>query len=260
MFPLWQLGSFALEVPGVILLASLWIGLNVAEKEAVRQKWAPQLVYGLFMAALAGGILGARLWYVGRYLDIYLTDPLGIVALNANTIDPTAGLIIGLLAAAAYVFHKKLPLRPTLDILTPGLAVFAIGRGLVHLASGDAFGAPTNVPWAIELWDAHRHPSQIYEILLATAIYLLIREARKSTSFPGFLFLAFAALTAASRLFLEAFRGDSVIVAGSIRQPQLAALAVLLLTLWLMQQWYPIQSPDPSSYPSEPENRPNGVS
>ena len=248
MFPLLQYGQYALPVSGVILLITLWIGLNVAEKEAVRQKRPSDLVYGLVMAALVGGILGARLWYVGRYLDTYLADPLGIVALDTNTIDPTAGLIIGLLAAIGYAFHKKLSPRPTLDILTPGLAVFAIGLGLAHLASGDAFGAPTNLPWAIELWDANRHPTQIYETALATAVFIFIWRGRKRSPFPGLLFLAFVALTAVSRLFLEAFRGDSVIVAGSIRQAQLAALLVLLLALWLMRQWFlaqPVNSPAP---------------
>lgn len=253
MFPLFQIGPYALPVAGVTLLVSLWIGLNVAEKEAERQKRPSEIVYGLIMAGLVGGILGARLWYVGRYLDAYLADPLGIVALDTNTIDSTAGLISGLLTAAAYAFYKKAPLRPTLDILTPGLAVFAIGLGLAHLASGDAFGAPTNVPWAIELWDANRHPTQIYEMSLAATIFILIWRVRKRNPFPGFLFLAFVALTATTRLFLEAFRGDSVIVADSIRQPQLAALAVLLLALWLMRQWYPAQSPDPPDRVSKPE-------
>lgn len=254
MFPLLQLGSVAVQVPGLILLAGLWIGLNVAEREAARQKRPSDIVYGLVMAAIIGGVFGARLWYVGRYLDTYLADPLGIIALDTNTLDATAGLLIGLLAAAAYGFRKKLPLRPTLDILTPGLAVFAISLGLAHLASGDAFGAPTSLPWAIELWDARRHPTQIYEMVLATAVFLLIWRTRKSSPFPGFLFLAFAALTAVSRLFLEAFRGDSVLVAGGIRQAQLAALLVLLTALWLMRQWFP-----PVSHTRHNQIRPNGV-
>lgn len=242
MFPLLQFGPIAIQVPGLVLLAGLWLGLNLAEKEAVRQKQPPEPVYGLVMAALVGGILGARLWYVGRYLDTYLVDPLGIVALNTNTLDVTAGLVVGLLAAAVYAFRKKLLLRPTLDILTPGLAVFAIGLGLAHLASGDAFGTPTSVPWAIELWDANRHPTQIYEMALALLISALIWRWRRANLFPGFLFLTWVAVTAAARLFLEAFRGDSIILAASIRQAQLAALAVLLLALWLMRQWVPAQN------------------
>jgi prolipoprotein diacylglyceryltransferase len=41
------------------------------------------------------------------------------------------------------------------------------------------------------------------------------------------LFLAWLAMTAAGRLFLEAFRGDSVIALGSLRAAQLISLIVL---------------------------------
>jgi prolipoprotein diacylglyceryltransferase len=41
------------------------------------------------------------------------------------------------------------------------------------------------------------------------------------------LFLAFIALTAGSRLFLEAFRGDSVVIIGGLRSAQIAAWLVL---------------------------------
>ncbi len=237
MFPLLQLGPVALQVPGLILLISLWFGLNIVEKEAERRKLSPETMYGLVVFGLFGGIIGGRLWYVGRYLDAYLDDPLGIISLNANTIDPLAGAIIGLVLAVLYGYRKKLPLRPTLDTLTPGIAFFAIGVGVSHLASGNAFGAPTELPWAIYLWDANRHPTQIYEILLAAVIFAVIWVIRKEALYSGFLFLAWLAMTAASRLFLEAFRGDSTIVAGGIREAQLAALVVLLASLWLMQRW-----------------------
>jgi prolipoprotein diacylglyceryltransferase len=66
MFPLLQVGSVALQIPGLILLICLWFGMNVAEKEAIRQKRPSEFVYGLTMFGLLGGIFGARLWYVGR--------------------------------------------------------------------------------------------------------------------------------------------------------------------------------------------------
>ncbi len=237
MFPLLQLGPVALQVPGMILLVTLWFSLTVAEKEAKRLGQPHDAAYGLVMTALVGGIIGARLWYVARYWSAYAADPIGIVALNFNTLDPTAGFVIGLALALLYGRRKKLPLRPTLDVLTPGLAVFSIGLGLSHLASGNAFGVPTEMPWAIYLWDANRHPTQIYEIIMAAAVFGVIWFIRKESPFPGFLFLAWLALTAVSRLLLEAFRGDSVIVADSIRQAQLASLIVLLAALWLMRQW-----------------------
>lgn len=245
MFPLLQFGRYALPLPGIILLASLWVGLTLAEKEAKRQHQSPEPIYGLVMFALIGGIPGARLGYVIRYLDIYLADPLSIVSLDTNTVDMMAGLVIGGLAAVAYGYRKHLPLRSTLDILTPGFAFLAVGLGLAHLASGNAFGRPTTMPWAIYLWDASRHPTQIYETVLAAILFLAIWFGRKANPFAGFLFLSWVGLTAVSRLFLEAFRGDSILVAGDIRQAQLAALVILLLTLWLMRLWLPPQQNTP---------------
>ncbi|HET6444253.1 MAG TPA: prolipoprotein diacylglyceryl transferase family protein [candidate division Zixibacteria bacterium] len=243
MFPLLQLGPYAVQVPGLILIVSLWLSLNVAEKEAKRQQFRPELIYSLVFYAVVTGIVGARLWYVGRYLDTYLDSPLEIVALNTNTLAPVAGIGIALLTMILYAQWKRLPLRSTLDILAPGLAFFAVGLSLANLASGDAFGAVTRLPWAIYLWDENRHPSQAYEILLSVAIFILLWRYRKLSPFPGFIFLAWLSLAASARIFLEAFRGDSVIVAGGIRQAQLAGLVVLLLALWLMRQWWPEAEP-----------------
>ncbi len=237
MFPLLQLGPYALQVPGLILIVSLWLSLNVAEKEAKRQQFSPEVIYSLVFYGVIAGIVGARLWYVGRYLNTYINDPLGIVALNTNTLVPTAGIGLGLLVAILYGIRKRLSLRTTLDILAPGLAFFAIGLSLANLSSGVAFGAPTKLPWAIYIWDEYRHPTQLYEMFLAVVVFILLWRYRKHSPFPGFIFLAWLALVALARLFLEAFRGDSVIVAGGIRQAQLAAMVALLLALWLMRQW-----------------------
>jgi phosphatidylglycerol:prolipoprotein diacylglycerol transferase len=83
------------------------------------------------------------------------------------------------------------------------------------------------LPWAIDLWGAARHPSQVYALLLALAVFIAVRRFALGPTFPGFLFLAWLAMAAASRLFLEAFRGDSVIVLGSLRAAQLISLMLL---------------------------------
>ncbi len=237
MYPLLQLGPVALQVPGLILLITLWGSLNLMEKEAKRLQQPPEAVYGLSTTALIGGVIGARLWYVGSYLDVYLTDPLGIIGLNTNTLNLTAGVVSALLVGVLYGRWKKLPLRPTLDILALGLALMGVGLGLSHLASGNAFGSQTSLPWAIYLWDANRHPTQIYEMLLALIIFIALWRMRQSAPFSGFLFLAWVALSALARLLIEAFRGDSIIVAGNVRQTQIVSLLVLLIALWLMRQW-----------------------
>jgi len=181
-------------------------------------------------------VVGARLAYASRYLDIYIADPQSLLALNAGTLAPFEGLLFGLAAASFYGWRKRLPLRPTLDALAPGVAAFMLFLGVAHLLSGDAFGAPADLPWSITLWNEQRHPSQVYEILAALAILVVILKRLFGLTGTGVNFLLLVALSAAARLFLEAFRGDSLIIPGGFRLAQVISLVVLLLVLWIMKK------------------------
>jgi len=133
-----------------------------------------------------------------------------------------------------YGQRKQLKFWVTLDRLTPFLAVLAVFIGLAHVASGQAFGSPTPLAWAIDLWGARRHPSQIYETIGATATLLLIWIQYHSTLGNGKLFLKFVALISGLVVFLSAFRGDSRLILGTFRQEQVLALVTLgmALILW----------------------------
>jgi phosphatidylglycerol:prolipoprotein diacylglycerol transferase len=122
-----------------------------------------------------------------------------------------------------------------LDALTPFFAITALGIGLAHLASGSAFGKETSLPWGMELWGAIRHPSQIYEVFASLLILGLV-WFQKMDSRPGTHFLTFAALTSGSRLFLEAFRGDSSLILGGLRAEQIFAWGALAISLYLFDR------------------------
>lgn len=248
MFPLLELGPLIIPVSGLLLLVGLWLTMEAAERTAPGYGVGREHAYSLTFSALLAGFVGARLGYVLRYLESYVADPRAIIALKGNTLDETIGWGATLLAALLYLRWRRLPLRRTLDSFAPGLAVLAVALGAAHLASGDAFGAPTGLPWAIELWDASRHPSQVYEIIAGLVILFTVWRLRHRNPFPGFLFTFWLALTGVSRLLLETFRGDSVIVADSVRQAQLAALLVTLASLWLMGYWARTRSPIGNSH------------
>ena len=231
MLPVLQVGPLAIQLPGLLLLAGVWLASSVIEKQAPRLKLSSAILSNMIFLGLVVGLVSARIGYALRYLNVYLENPLSLLALNPTTLAPAEGALSGMLAALIYARRKGLPLWGTLDALAPGLAVFSLALGFSHLASGDAFGAPADLPWAIELWGARRHPSQVYEVLLAGVVFGVILEARLRAPFPGFLFLGWMVLAAASRLSLEAFRGDSVIVLGAVRLAQLLSLGLLLAAL-----------------------------
>ena len=231
MFPILQIGPLAIQLPGLLLLVGLWIGTTLAERETAHLKRDPGHISNMIFIALVAGVVGARLGYAFKYLDLYLSEPVNLLALNLNTLSTTEGIATGLIAATIYAQRKGLSLLSTLDTLAPGAAVFAIFVALAHISSGDAFGAPTAVPWAIELWGANRHPTQIYELLFAASVLLVILRVRNIKFFSGFTFTLFVTLSAISRLFIEGFRGDSEIVFGSVRGAQLISFAVMIFAL-----------------------------
>ena len=232
MFPILQLGPFAVQLPGLFLLAGVWIGTWLVERTAPKHKLSAGTVSNMIFIALVAGIVGARLWYALRYINVYLGDPISLLSLNPSTIAPLEGGLTGLLVALIYSQRKGLPLWPTLDAMTLPFAVMAVSIGLAHLSSGDAFGAPSEVPWVIDLWGESRHPSQIYEILTGMAIFVVVYSLQRVNRAPGILFLSWVALTTGGRLFLEAFRGDSVIIFSSIRSAQVTSLITLLAVMW----------------------------
>lgn len=236
MLPYLRLGPFLLPLASLSLLIGVWLGSWIAEKRAVRLGIKSDLISNLIYIALFAGLLGARVAYAARFINAYISNPISLFALSPNTLSIPEGVIIGLFAAFIYVQRKKLNIRLTLDALAPGLAFFMVFQGLAHLLSGDAFGSPANTPWSIYLWNEYRHPTQVYETLLAIIILLIILKYPLQAG-SGRSFWLLVALSAAARLFLEAFRGDSIIWSG-FRASQIFALIVLAVSLWMLHKWF----------------------
>ncbi len=237
MFPLLRLGPFILPMASLAFLVGLWVGLPLIEREALRMKINATMVSNVIFYSLLAGWIGARLGYALEFPTVYLSNPLSLLAPTPTTLSPSAGLVVGLIAFAIFIQRKQLPLQPTLDSLAPGLALFMVFVGVANILSGDAYGAPTSVPWAIRLWNDYRHPSQFYETLAALMIFLVIRVRFPKPQGAGLNFLLTVALSSASRVFLESFRGDSIFWPGGFREAQLIALAVMVISLYWMRKW-----------------------
>jgi phosphatidylglycerol---prolipoprotein diacylglyceryl transferase len=234
MFPIINIGPAAVQTPGLILLAGLWLGATLAERHGSRCGVDPGKLNNLIFLALISGVIGGRLLYVLQHPQAFASSPASILSLNPGLFDLTGALAVAGLAALVYGSRAGMAFWPTLDSLTSLFAVLAVALAFANLASGEGFGAPTSVPWAIYLWGANRHPSQVYEMLAALLILALIWPVFKQDLFnrPGTRFLFFLALSAAARLFLEAFRGDSTLLLNGVRTAQVAAWLVLALALY----------------------------
>ncbi len=233
MLPIINIGPLALQAPGLILLLGIWLGLTLAERNAERFNINKNDLYNLVFVFLIAGVIGARLMYVLRYPEAFASNLFSLFSLNPSLLDPIGGAATGIVAALVFGQRKQMAFWSTLDGLTPLLAVFAIAWHLSNFASGNGFGAPTDLPWGIYLWGASRHPSQIYEMIAAGIILAYLWPSRqREPRLAGDYFLKFLGMSAGARIFLEAFRGDSILLPGGIRLAQAIAWLLLAFSLW----------------------------
>jgi phosphatidylglycerol:prolipoprotein diacylglycerol transferase len=237
LFPILNVGPAALQLPGLILLVGYWTSLNLAERRAKAEGLPEDAVFNAGFIALLAGLIGARLGFVALHWAAYENDLAGALALTTGALSTPAGLLVGLAAAAIYLRRFRLSIPLLLDALAPALALLFAFISLADLSAGSAFGYPSDLPWAIELWGARRHPTQIYELLAALGtLALLLWWTRRQRPFPGFLFLLFLLAYGASRLFLDAFRADSWLLPGGYRAVQVVGLAAVILSIWSLGQ------------------------
>lgn len=236
MFPVIQLGPLALQAPGLILVLSLWLGLNASEKIAPRKGLSADTIYNLVFITLIAGVITARLSFIASHFDAFPGNWLSMLTLDPRLLDPWLGIGGAFIAALIIGQRNKLALWPTLDALTPLFAMLTCGAWLAALSAGTVFGIETTLPWGIPLWGATRHPTQLYGLIGALVTLALLARSRQTTA--GQLFLHFTALTAATLLIVEGFRADSVLI-GNIRLLQVAAWIILAITFWWLDKKFP---------------------
>ena len=218
----------------ILLVVAAWLGLTLAESRTEHYSISKEDLNNITFYGLIAFVIGGRISYVLQNMSAFTKSPLGTISINPDLFDPFGAIAVAFIVAAAYGQRKGLAFWGILDALTLFFAVIAIGLGLSHLAAGTAFGLPTELPWGINLWNATRHPTQIYDALAFSLILFLIWRFKPSAH-SGVTFLIFSALTALSQLLLQAFRANYNTLFNGLRQEQILAWLALLVCFILLE-------------------------
>lgn len=218
----------------ILLVIAAWLGISLAERRAEGHGISKDHLNNITFYGLIAFVIGGRIFYVFQNLSAFTKSPLGILSINPDLFDPVGALAAAFITAYAYGQRNQLHFWNILDALTLFFSVISIGLGLSHLAAGTAFGLPTDLPWGIDLWNATRHPTQIYDTLASFLIFILLWRFKPSLR-PGISFLFFTSLTAFSQLILQAFRANYTLLFSGLRQEQILAWLVLLVCFILLE-------------------------
>ena len=245
----WHLGPFSLRAYALCILAGVFIAVWWTSRRYRARGGSEDTVLDVAVLSVPVGILGARLYHVITSPDAYFGpggDPVRIVQIWRGGLGIWGGVAAGLAAAAWLMRRRGLRLAPLTDAVAPALLVAqAVGR-VGNWFNQELFGAPTALPWGLEIDDAHLpagcapgtlfHPTFLYEALwnLAGAALLVLLERRlrrRDGTMGGRLIWAYLMVYTAGRAWIEHLRVDEAAIVLGLRLNEWTAMIVFLVGL-----------------------------
>ena len=195
--------------------------------------WAYEMIF----AALVGGLVGARAYYIVQNYSVVKHDLLGSIFSGSGLVW-YGGAIGGAIGVLLWAWRRRFPLPALLDLCAPPLALgYAIGRIGCQLSGDGDYGKVSHLPWAM----GYPHgtvptppgvrvqPTPVYETLAMGVITLVLWHLRDRFR-PGVLFALYLVLSGLERLLVEFVRRNHHVVAG-LTAPQLESIGAIVVGL-----------------------------
>ena len=236
---------------GIIIAIGLLMALLFCMKQ--RKKYGiseDDLLDGLLWG-IPFGIIGARLYYVIFYLDLYRNSDgtinwREVIAIWDGGLAIYGGVIATVIVALLLSRHRKFKIGAMLDLVVMGLLIGQIFGRWGNFMNREAFGAETTLPWRMQLTTTagtliEVHPTFLYESLWnLIGLLLIVFVVSKARRFDGentvFYFLWYGI----GRFWIEGLRTDSLYlfnwtIAGQpIRVSQALSLVMVLVSAFML--------------------------
>ena len=234
MLPTLLIGQFALPTYPFFLLIAYWAAMWLGARRANKLGLDGDHLYNAGLYGLLSGIIGARLWFVLSHWENYASDIGQAFSLSRSALSAPEGAIIAGLVVLIYLQRGKVPFGKFFDAAAPGLALALIIANVGAFLGGEWLGAPSNVPWAIEIVGTARHPIQLYEAIFSLLILSILLYSSIYRPWSGFHFWLLVALYGISRLFLEIFRASPPLIGDGYLAAQVVSLVGIVVALAVM--------------------------
>ena len=230
---------------GVIIAAGFLLAVTFCCRISRRFGIRSDDVIDLLFFAVPLSIVGARLYYIVFYLDLF-RDTDGSLSLAKMVDIRNGGLAIygGVLAAAATLLIfcrvKRLNFFAFADMGVFGLLIGQCVGRWGNFVNVEAFGGPCGLPWRMGIdvqtatgaWEYMEvHPTFLYESLwnFLGFILLLTILAAGRRKFDGQMMWSYFLWYGIGRGFIEGLRTDSLYLFGTIRVSQALGFASALV-------------------------------
>jgi phosphatidylglycerol:prolipoprotein diacylglycerol transferase len=269
IYPLiFHIGPLEVTGYGIMMMVAFLMGGWLIALELRRRALAEDYAADIVAAAVVGGIIGAKLWYVA------LTRDPGALFSRGGLVW-YGGFLGGTLAVILNGWRLRVPLRWTMQLTAPALAAaYALGRVGCFLVNDD-YGRPTNLPWAVKFprglppstagnlehlfgvavppgTDPSTvlavHPTQLYEVGAMFVAFAILWRLRGTERPIGWLFGLYLVFAGVERFLVEILRAKDDRFLGPFTLAQLTSIVLIVIGAGLIGVWREGTSPAPGEY------------
>ncbi len=252
-----HLGPITVTGFGLMMVVGFLMGGWAIQQELGRRKLSDAYAEHIIIAAVVGGILGAKLWYVALHPDLGSFFSRGGLVWYGGFVGATAAILLN-------GWRVRVPTRFTMEIGPPAVVLgHALGRVGCFLVQDD-YGVPTSLPWAMRFPQGYPsstaqnlrafgvevpadalptdvlavHPTQLYEVGALMFIFWLLWRLRTHNHGTGWLVAVYMVAVGIERFLVEFIRAKDDRLLGIFTLAQAASVAILLVGLGLMAWWW----------------------
>ena len=263
-----KLGPLTITGYGIMMMVAFLMGGWAMQLELRRRRLDEEFAADIVIAAVIGGLVGAKLWYVS------ITGQWGAL-LSRGGLVWYGGFFGGVAAVLLNGWRKRVPMRFLFEITAPALALgYALGRVGCFLVNDD-YGIPTSLPWAMkfpqglppssagELMRAGVtfpggtdpnlilavHPTQLYETVVMLAAFAWLWRHRAHVHATGWLFGVYLVWAGVERFLVEFVRAKDDRIFGPLTLAQVTSIGLILGGLYVMRRFHRPVPSDPAAAP-----------
>lgn len=253
---------------GLMMMVAFLTGGWLVALELRRRRLSEDYSADLVAAAVIGGVVGAKLWYVALTRDPGALFARGGFVWYGGFLGGTAAVILN-------GWRLRVPLRWTMQLVAPALAAaYALGRVGCFLVNDD-YGRPSGVPWAMKFPEGlppstagnlqHLfgvlvppgidpstvlavHPTQLYEVALMVGAFFWLWASRTRPRPVGWLFGAYLVFAGVERFLVEILRAKDDRLLGPFTVAQLTSVILVGVGAYLLTAWPSAPDPAPGTY------------
>jgi phosphatidylglycerol---prolipoprotein diacylglyceryl transferase len=198
--------------------------------------WAYEIVF----AALVGGLVGARAYFVVQNYSEVRHDLLGSIFSGSGLVW-YGGALGGAAGVVAWMLRRGQLRLVMFDMCATALALgYALGRIGCQVSGDGDYGIRSSLPWAMGYPhgtvptppDVTVQPTPIYETLAMGLVALLLWRLRDRVR-PGVVFALYFLLSGTERLLVEFIRRNKEVLVG-LTAPQIESVVLMIAgVVWL---------------------------